>query len=314
MHFSKAVALHRWLPPVLLSLVLQSPGSAAPVEPPPGTTSRDAKIASEDATLAATLYLPPKASRLMPAVVIVHGSGRTTREMTSFWTNSVLRAGGVAVLVYDKRGTGQSSGAYPEWNVATTPTMFSDLATDVEHATRWLARQPGIDPRRLGLIGGSQAGWIMPLAASRERLIRFLFIGEGVPLAAGIEDIHSTYLDKVTADGKRRPSLREINAADILAEDYRGERGYDPATVLGSLDIPVMWTFGLYDEAIPTHLSIERIGELKRSGRSNFDIHIFPFGDHNFYDVFSGERYDVSLVVRGWLKGLPVMRPGRSRP
>jgi uncharacterized protein len=288
--------------------------SAAPVEAPPGTTSRDALIAGDGVTLAGTLYRPPKAKGLIPAVVIVHGSGPTTRQMTTFWTHSVLRAGGVAVLVYDKRGTGQSSGTYPQWNVATTPKMFSELASDAEHAIRWLAQQPGIDAKRLGLVGGSQAGWIMPLAASREPLIRFLFIGEGVPLAAGIEDIHSTYLDAVTSDGEVRPTLRQIGAADILAEDYRGERGYDPAAVLAALDIPVMWTFGLYDEAIPTRLSIERIGELKKQGRANFNIHIFPFGDHNLYDVFSGERYDVSAVIHAWLDSLELMRPARSRP
>lgn len=290
------------------------PCSAAPVEEPPGTTTKDALMTAGDVTLAGTLYRPPNATGSLPAVVIVHGSGPTTRQMTTFFTNSVLRAGGVAVLAYDKRGTGQSTGTYPEWEVATTAKMFSDFASDAEHAVRWLARQPGIDAKRLGLVGGSQAGWIMPLAASREPLIRFLFIGEGVPLAAGIEDIHSTYLDAVTSDGKVRPTLRQVGAADLLSEDYQGELGYDPAAVLASLDIPVMWTFGLYDEAIPTRLSIERIGELRKQGRTNFDIHIFPFADHNLYDVFTRERYDVSAVFRTWLGSLEVMRSGRSRP
>jgi dienelactone hydrolase len=299
----------------LLSLLLMpsSPCQGAPVDAPAAIASREVQIAGDGVTLAGTLHLP-RAKSKVPAVVIVHGSGPTTREMTTFWTNSVLRAGGTAVLVYDKRGTGHSTGVYPEWNVASTPKMFSDLASDVEHAIRWLARQPGIDATRMGLIGGSQAGWIMPLAASRERLIRFLFIGEGVPLPAGIEDIHSTYLDSVAHFGEARPTLRQMNAADALAEDYIGERGYDPAAVLSSLDIPVMWTYGLYDEAIPTRLSIDRLGELRKQGRTNFDIHLFPFGDHNFYDVFSGERYDVSAVIRSWLDKIRVTRPDSSRP
>jgi dienelactone hydrolase len=288
--------------------------SAAAVDAPPGITARDATIVGDGVTLAGTLYLPSKTKRPIPGVVIVHGSGPTTRAMTTFWTNSALRVGGLAVLVYDKRGTGQSSGTYPPWEVATTASMFSDFASDAEHAIRWLAQQPDIDPTRLGLVGGSQAGWIMPLAASREPLIRFLFIGEGVPLAAGIEDIHSHYLDAVTSDGEVRPTLRQIAAADLLAEDYVGERGYDPTPVLTSLDIPVMWTFGLYDEAIPTRLSIHRIGELRKQGRTNFNIHLFPFADHNFYDVFSGERYDVSAVMRAWMSGLELIHPARARP
>lgn len=295
-------------------LALSLPCYGAPVEPPAGITSRDVQIVADGVTLAGTLHRPSRGEKPIPAVVIVHGSGPTTRDMTTFWTNSALRAGGIAVLVYDKRGTGQSTGTYPEWNIATTPKMFSDLSSDAEHAIRWLARQPGIDATRLGLVGGSQAGWIMPLAASRERLIRFLFIGEGVPLPAGIEEIHSTYLDAVARYGEGRPTLRQMAAADVLAEDYVGERGYDPASVLGSLDIPVMWTFGLYDEAIPMRLSIDRLGQLRKQGRGNFDVHLFPFGDHNFYDVFSGERYDLAAVIRGWLDRIGITRAGRPRP
>ena len=67
-----------------------------------------------------------------------------------------------------------------------------------------------------------------------------------------------------------------------------------------------MWTYGLYDEAIPTHLSIDRIGALQKAGKANFDIHIFPFGDHNFYNVFNGDRYDLSLVLREWLSKIGV--------
>jgi len=308
------LGISRLLELTLLLLTFSTPCQAAAVQRPAGVTSREVQIVADGITLAGTLHRPSRGEARMPAVVIVHGSGPTTRDMTTFWTNSALRAGGIAVLVYDKRGTGQSTGSYPEWNVTTTPKMFSDLSSDVEHAIRWLARQPGIDATRLGLIGGSQAGWVMPLAASREPLIRYLFIGEGVPLPAGIEEIHSTYLDAVARFGEGRPTLRQMSAADVLAEDYIGERGYDPSAVLSSLDIPVMWTFGLYDEAIPTRLSIDRLGQLRKQGRTNFDLHLFPFGDHNFYDVYSGERYDVAATIRSWLDKIGITRAQRPRP
>lgn len=302
---------------LILSLVIGlavSPAMAEPAKRLAGVISRDVAIPAGDITLAATLHLPPGASKNMPAIVIVHGSGPTTRDMTGFWTNTVLQAGGVAVLVYDKRGTGKSTGSYPNWDLPTTAKMFSDFASDAEHAVRWLAAQPGIDRTKLGMIGGSQAGWIMPIAASREPLIRYLFIGEGVPLAAGVEDVHSGYLNSVAKYREIRPTLSQVAGADILAEDYIGERGFDPADILGKLEIPTMWTFGLYDEAIPTRLSIDRIGQLQKAGRRNFDIHIFPFGDHNFYDVFSGKRYPLASVIREWLDRNGITRPTHLPP
>lgn len=230
--------------------------------------TEEVRVPAGDVVLAGALHRPERPGR-NPGVVIVHGSGPTTREAAGFWTDLCI-ACGLVTLVLDKRGTGKSTGVYEGWDVKTTEAMFGRLAADAEHAVRWLARQPGVDASRLGLVGGSQAGWVMPLAASREPSIRFLFIGEGVPLAAGIEEAHSTYLDGVAIYGKSRPTLRQIAAADAFAEDYIGERGFDPSPILERLEIPVMWTYGLYDEAIPTRpASIASARSRRPGGRTS---------------------------------------------
>jgi dienelactone hydrolase len=168
------------------------------------------------------------------------------------------------------------------------------------HAARWLSKQPGIDHSRIGLMGGSQAGWIMPLAASQEPMIKFVIVGEGVPLPAGIEEIHSGYLDLVGSEGN--PTLRQVTGADAVAMDYDGPVGYDPAPVLEKLDIPVLWIFGIYDGVIPVRQSIDRIGQLQKAGKRNHSVHIFPFGNHGFTNVFTGTPYNVAEASRAWLR------------
>ena len=85
---------------------------------------------------------------------------------------------GMAVLGYDKRGVGGSTG---DWNTAS----FDDLAGDVVAAFEYLKTRRDIDAAQIGLLGISQAGWIMPLAAVRAKDIAFLISisGAGVPAA-----------------------------------------------------------------------------------------------------------------------------------
>jgi dienelactone hydrolase len=261
----------------------------------------DVTIPAGDVTLAATLYVPADAKGKVPAVVLGHGSAPSTRAMAGFWTNTALNSG-VAVLAFDKRGTGASTGTFDPFDVSRSPIQFQHQASDLAYAVRWLARHPGIDTTRIGLMGGSQAGWTMPLAAANEPLVRFIVVGCGVPLPSGVEAAHERYLNTLRPWSGSRPSLRQIHEADAHAIDYKGAAGFDPHPILEKLTIPVLWIFGLYDHVIPTNLSIDRIGEYQNAGKKNFDIHVFPFADHNFMNVFTKDRYSVSDVARPWLR------------
>jgi uncharacterized protein len=285
----------------LTALASASTAGAQGVAPVDVATKTDVRFPAADVTLAATLYVPAQAPRRVPAVVLGHGSAPSTRAMMGFWTNTALRSG-VAVLVFDKRGTGASTGTFERFDVSRSPIQFRQQASDLIHAVRWLARQPGIDTARIGLMGGSQAGWTMPLAAAEEPLVRFIVAGCGVPLPSGVEAAHEHYLNTLRPWSASRPSVRQVQEADAHAMDYKGEAGFDPHPVLEKLTIPVLWIFGLYDHVIPTNLSIDRIGEYQRAGKKNFDIHVLPFANHNFVNVFTNERYDPSEAARAWLR------------
>src|SRR5215208_575836 len=152
------------LPVALLLLALGcgrgSPGvSAEPATPPP----MPAFFQNGDTRLAFTLDLPAGKGPF-PAIVAGHGSGRTTRDQLT-WLSSRFTELGFAVLRFDKRGVGESTGTYVFVGTKDSPEVFPQLASDIVAGVRFLRTRPEIDPRRIGLAGMSQAGWILPYAA-----------------------------------------------------------------------------------------------------------------------------------------------------
>ena len=136
--------------------------AAVPTAARLGVRQYEVRIPAPGATLAGTLTIPPGAGP-HPAYVYVSGSGPTLRE-ESHWFDSVFVSRGIAVLSYDKRGIGQSGGHYPGDFAGVT--TIDQLAGDAAAAARFLTEQPGIDPKRIGLVGISQGGWIIPQAKS----------------------------------------------------------------------------------------------------------------------------------------------------
>lgn len=118
---------------------------------------QEVTVRNGDVRLAGTLTLPSTPPP-HPAVVLLHGGGPQTRDFR--WVAPFFTHLGVAVLAYDKRGVGGSTG---DWRTATA----ADLAADALAAVDFLRSKPEIDPRRVGLYGSSNGGWVAPLAASR---------------------------------------------------------------------------------------------------------------------------------------------------
>lgn len=98
---------------------------------------------------------PPDPER--PLVVMVHGSERTAAIGNVY--SYALAAQGLSVFVYDKRGTGASEGLYTQ--------NFELLAEDAAAALRQARAMAEGRFGRAGFFGGSQGGWVAPLAATR---------------------------------------------------------------------------------------------------------------------------------------------------
>jgi uncharacterized protein len=228
--------------------------------------------------LGGTLTLPAGAGPF-PAAAVVHGSGPSKREEGQFLTSVLVRRG-IAVLAYDKRGNGQSGGRYP--GDLASPGTIDVLARDAQAAVGFLAGQREIDARRIGLAGGSQAGWIIPLAASRAPQVSWAFIESGPVVTAGESDFFAS----LTGQGAA-PLTRPIE--EIEAEVRRaGPSGFDPLPALRQLRIPIYWTYGGLDRHQPTGLDLPILQQLRAHTGADLTWRVFPNGDHGLFEVQTG--------------------------
>jgi pimeloyl-ACP methyl ester carboxylesterase len=261
------------------------------------TRQLEVRFRSGGTLLAGTLTLPPGPGP-HPALVWVHGGGPQTRNYFPDLT-ALLTGAGYAVLTYDKRGFGQSGGVVV--GDRADQRAIDALAKDAEAAARFLAAQPGIDRARLGLAGHSQGGWISPLAASREPVVRFAVLFAGPSLSQGETD----HWADIAGAGNSPPTRTED---DMEAEALRqGSSGYEPQPALRALRVPTLWLFGRLDYVVPTRLSIQRL----RAIGGDFTIAEFPKANHSLVDTQSGlnsemlasDRFAPGLfpTVREWL-------------
>ncbi len=125
-------------------------------------------------TLAGTLTFPKKGKNF-PAVVMISGSGPQNRDEELFGHRpfmviaDFLTKKGIAVLRFDDRGIGESTGNFKN---ATS----EDFANDVLAGIEYLKGRKEIDKSKIGLIGHSEGGMIAPFVASNTKDVAFIVL------------------------------------------------------------------------------------------------------------------------------------------
>src|SRR5581483_10922391 len=127
----------------------------------------------------------PKGADKVAIVVLVHGS-EDDSAVNTYSLQRLLPAEGVGAFVYDKRGTGGSQGKYTQ--------DFDVLADDAVAAMREARRLAGVRAGRVGYQGGSQGGWIVPLAANRAP-VDFAIVSFGLAVTVLEEDEQEMVLE-----------------------------------------------------------------------------------------------------------------------
>ena len=236
-----------------------------------------------------------------PAIAIVHGSEPGDRDYYDLLVNFYSSLGYV-VLAYDKRGVGDSTGFYVE---RATAANIDNLAGDAIGGLAMLAARKDVDPARLGLAGGSQAGWIIPRAAAKSPLVRFAVITSGPAVSAGEQESYAA----ITAHGAIGPPPSDAKIRSTLEGSVPG--GFDPRADLERLAIPTLWLFGREDKTVYVPQTVEILEALPTKPT----IKVFPAAGHFILDTPHGMQAEVPRAHRfatgffptiaAWLAALP---------
>jgi pimeloyl-ACP methyl ester carboxylesterase len=328
-----------------LTLTRRAAGTVQPTlnhpqtpKPPFPYSSQD--VAYDDAPakvrLAGTLTLP-KGPGPFPAVVLIAGSGPNTRNEPLLGHQLFLvladhlTRNGIAVLRYDKRGTGASTGDYAK---ATT----ADFADDVDAALAYLKTRKEIDPRHVGLIGHSEGGLIAPMVAARNPQVAFIVMMAGpgvngldilmeqgrlISKAYGVDDaklqkasalreqlfdIARDEKDPTVAAAKARQALAaqgkdlgvpegaiDAQVQQITNDWFRFFLTYDPAPALRKLRIPVLVLNGSNDLQVPPDQNLPPI-RAALAGDPKAEIHELPGLNHLFQTSKTGAPLEYSQI------------------
>jgi alpha-beta hydrolase superfamily lysophospholipase len=282
-----------------VSLACAAPAETA--QPSMLGQSIELTVRSKDAQLAATLRFPSAGRLPFSAIVLAHGSGQMTRGQNAPLAERFLSMG-LAVLTYDKRGVGQSTGTYVNVGTARSQEIFPLLADDALAGLAVLKTRKEIDPRRIGLGGMSQAGWLVPLAASRSRDVAFLVILSGPATTVGEEMEYSRLA------GYDPGSIQGIADEEIARRMtlFKGPHGYDPVPVLERLSTPSIWIEGESDRSIPMQQTLATLDRLARAGRPITVVRL-PGANHSLFNSVTGERPGFWPRVHEWLVGQSVI-------
>lgn len=257
-------------------------------------TVHDVMFKSQGITLAGSILKPKNP---FAAVVIVHGSDPVKREMEFA---KRLAKEGVAVLTYDKRGVGESGGVYFGPSVGTNNIDTANLnllSKDANEAVKIFQAYLNNKKIPVGLVGFSQAGWIIPITASKNPQVQFMVLFS-CPTITTLEQLrfqfytngNNKFWDDHTDADAREHTKNDPDKYQFVATD--------PKLFLNSLSIPGLWLFGEKDIQIPVKLCIEQLNIFKVQGKP-FEYTLFPSLGHNTSSADITSPFDISIQ---WIK------------
>jgi uncharacterized protein len=235
----------------------------------------DVRFRCVGAALAGTLFLPKRAGPF-PGVVYVHGSGEAERWRWDVpWVQQIVGAG-IAFFSYDKRGVGESQGSCCPGD----QSHFNLLAADAVGAANAVRKRAEIDAARVGFLGTSQAGWVVPLAVTRSRhRAAFAALADGPAVTTHEEQQWSQLAGE---DAANPPPLTEEKRAEITRRLHPS--GFDPVPLLERMTVPAIWVYGRQDRSQPSEKSAAIIEQLRKTQGKDFTVVLFPHAGHGLLD------------------------------
>jgi pimeloyl-ACP methyl ester carboxylesterase len=280
-----------------------------------------------EVTLAGTLKIPLTQGP-HPAAILLHGSGPQLRDHADLqFIADFFALNGIAVLAYDKRGTGASTRDAGE-------TTLLDKAEDALAGLALLQKRDDINPHQIGLWGLSQGGWIAPAAAARSQGVAFIILVSGPAVGVVQQDLdrveyelrasgfsaeeinaalaHQRLFSEAVATGQGWEKLaasiqkarntrwaRYVSLPSQEEFEQKGRRwgrfrAYDPLPYLEKTTCPVLAIFGEKDTVVPPEKNVSLMAEaLERSGNTDYTIKVFPEANHTMLLTKTGATQEI---------------------
>jgi len=266
-----------------------------------------------DVHLTGSLFMPAVGEHLS-AVVALHPAEQPTRDYALYrHLTEGLPAMGMAVLVFDRRGSGQSNGNF-------SSAGYDALADDAIAGARAIAKEPRIASDHIGYWGLSQGGWLSIVAAGRDNKAAFA-VSVSAPLVTASEQMHFANQNELYLHGASAADMEAVRRARDAWEGYlRGKRsrqdavaalsaiekkswfpltymphpstmgppgssGYrlemdeDPSVAVARVKSPMLFIFGGADPWIPVALSVKRLEQMAAT-KHGMDIRVIAGANH----------------------------------
>ncbi|MGH8041345.1 MAG: S9 family peptidase [Rudaea sp.] len=224
----------------------------------------------------AKFYAPPDydKSKPHPAVIFVHGAGYL-QDVAANWSyyfreqmfNNLLLQHGYVVIDLDYRA---SEGYGRDWRTAIYRDMGHPELEDLLDGKTWMVKNWNVDPKRVGIYGGSYGGFMTLMA---------LFRAPGEFAAgAALRPVSDwmLYDDGYTSDILNRPQ-----------DDPLAYRRSSPIEFASSLRDPLLICHGVMDNNVLFQDSARLYERLIELHKDNFSISIYPLDRHGFTNADS---------------------------
>ncbi|WP_295122184.1 prolyl oligopeptidase family serine peptidase [uncultured Chitinophaga sp.] len=230
--------------------------------------------ARDGANVYARIYTPEAAKKNGAAVIFVHGAGYL-QNAHKWWSSyfreymfhNLLTDMGFTVLDMDYRG---SAGYGSEWRTGIYRHMGGKDLTDQVDGAHYLAQQYGIDPKRIGLYGGSYGGFItlMAMFTTPDEF------AAGAALRSVTDWAH--YNHGYTGDILNEPFTDSIaftrSSPIYFAEGLKGH---------------LLMCHGVVDTNVHFQDIIRLSQRLIELGKDNWELAVYPVEDHGFVEPSS---------------------------
>jgi dipeptidyl aminopeptidase/acylaminoacyl peptidase len=225
--------------------------------------------ARDGATVYGRIYTPPNYKGGGPAVIFVHGAGYL-QNVHRWWSqyyreymfHHLLRERGFVVFDIDYRG---SAGYGRDWRTGIYRHMGGKDLTDQVDAVNYLVKEHGVDPKRIGVYGGSYGGFITLMAMFTQPEV----FAAGAALRPVTDWAH--YNNPYTA-----------NILNLPQNDLEAYKQSSPIYFANGLKGALLICHGMVDTNVNFQDTVRLVEKLIELRKTNWEVAPYPVEDHGF--------------------------------